>query len=67
MFSVSAFAADQGFYIGANVGSTSSDYDGSKSATAFALQGGYRFMKNVAVEAQYGDFGDIAPSGSMTP
>lgn len=66
-FAHSAYAADKGFYIGANVGSTSSDYSGSKSPTAFTLQGGYQFNKNFAVEAQYGDFGNIAPAGSLKP
>jgi OOP family OmpA-OmpF porin len=61
-----AFADDSGFSIGANWGSTSSNYSGSKTATAVAVEGGYQFIKYFAVEVQYGDFGDIAPSGLGT-
>lgn len=66
-FAASAFAADQGFYVGANVGSTSSDYTGSNTPTTFNVQGGYQFNRNFAVEAQYSDFGNIAPIGSLKP
>ncbi len=59
-----AFAADDGFYIAANVGSTSSDYTGSATPAAFTLQGGYQLNRNIAFEVQYGSFGDIAPSGA---
>lgn len=62
-----AFAADESFYVGANVGSASSDYPGSTSPLAFALQGGYQFNKNFAFEGQYASFGNIAPAGSMNP
>jgi OOP family OmpA-OmpF porin len=60
-----AFAADTGPYIGASVGRASSDLTGSKSPVGFALQGGYQFNKNFAVEAQYADFGQFAPIGSL--
>lgn len=62
-----ALAADEGFYVGANVTHTKAyvestgstlDFD---SPTAFAVQLGYQLNKHLAFEAQYGDFGNIAP------
>lgn len=61
---VPALAADEGFYVGANVGRAHSDYAGSKSATAFTIEGGYRYNTNLAFDAQYGMFGDIAGAGA---
>lgn len=57
--------ADEGFYIGANAGQTSSDETGAKNPAAFTLQGGYRANENLAFEAQYGWFGNVAPIGSQ--
>lgn len=54
-----AFAADEGFYIGANVGQSSTDkypFD-TKTGTAFSVLGGYQFMKYVAAEVQYNNLG----------
>jgi OOP family OmpA-OmpF porin len=57
-----AFAADNGFYIGANMGQATvsgspySDF-GKKSDTSLGLLGGYQVNKNLAVEMQYIDFG----------
>jgi len=57
-----AFAADSGFYIGANVGKATlsgspySDF-AKKSDTSLGLLGGYQVNKNLAVEMQYIDFG----------
>ncbi len=64
---VPAFAEDDGFYFGASASSTNSDYPGSKSPLGWAIQGGYGFNKNFALELQYADFGNIAPAGSMKP
>ena len=59
--STAAFAADQGFYVGGNVGQASTNFTGltSKTGTAVSVLGGYQINKNFAVEAQYGDFGSI--------
>lgn len=56
---VSAFAADQGFYIGANAGQSSTDTLNlsTKTGTSFSVIGGYQFMKYVAAEIQWNDFG----------
>ncbi len=58
-FAAPAFAADQGFYLGANVGQSSTDTYvlGTKTATAFSVLGGYQFMKYLAAELQYNDMG----------
>lgn len=57
-----AFAADNGFYIGANVGQATvsgTPYSGleKKSDTSLGLLGGYQVNKNLAVEMQYINFG----------
>ncbi len=54
-----ALAADEGFYIGAHVGQSSTDkLDlSTKTGTAFSILGGYQFMKYFAVEVEYNDFG----------
>lgn len=64
---ISSYAAEQGFYVGASITNTSSDYAGSSSPTGISLHGGYQFNKNFAVEALYADFGNLAPSGSLKP
>lgn len=68
-FAASAFAADQGFYVGANVGQSSTDtYNlSTKTGTAFSLLGGYQFMKYVAAEVQYNDFGSPTFTGGTSP
>lgn len=60
-----AFAAEEGFYIGADIGQSSTDtYNlSTKTGTAFSVLGGYQFMKNLAVEVQYNDFG--SPSATV--
>jgi len=64
-FATSASAADQGFYVGANVGQSSTDtYNlSTKTGTAFSVLAGYQFMKYVAAEIQYNDFGSPTASG----
>lgn len=64
VFAAPAFADDTGFYIGANAGQARSDYTGSKNATAFLAEAGYKYSSNLAFDAQYGAFGDIAASGA---
>lgn len=63
----SAFAADQGFYLGADIGQSSTDtYSlSTKTGTAFSVLGGYQFMKYVGAEVQYNDFG--SPTFSSGP
>ena len=60
-----AFAADEGFYVGADVGQASTNtFDLSKKTdTAFSVLGGYQFMKYLAAEIQYNDFGSITGAG----
>lgn len=62
-----AFAADQGFYIGANVGQASTSMDNTtltkKSDTALTVLAGYQVMKYFAVEAQYNHLGNIGDPG----
>lgn len=64
-FSGFACAAEEGTYIGANIGQASSDYAGSKNPLTAMLQAGYQANSNFALEAQYGYFGNIAPVGSL--
>ena len=61
-----AFAADEGFYVGADVGQASTNtFDLSKKTdTAFSVLGGYQFMKYLAAEIQYNDFGSITGAGA---
>ncbi|NNM78989.1 MAG: porin family protein [Gallionella sp.] len=68
VISSAAFASDQGFYVGGNVGQASTNFTGltSKTATAVSVLGGYQINKNFAVEAQYGDFGSITPNGGTS-
>ena len=62
-----AFAADEGFYVGADVGQASTNtFDLSKKTdTAFSVLGGYQFMKYLAAEIQYNDFGSITGAGGV--
>lgn len=64
-FATSAFAADQGFYVGANVGQSSTDTFtlSTKTGTAFSVLAGYQFIKYVAAEIQYNDFGSPTATG----
>ena len=75
--SSAGFAAEQkatGFYIGGSAGVTELDDDGAFNGldfddtdSAFALFGGYKILKYLAVEARYTDFGDYSVSnGSMS-
>lgn len=67
-FAAPVFAADQGFYVGANVGQSSTDTFSlsTKTGTAFSILGGYRFMKYVAAEIQYNDFGSPTITGGAS-
>lgn len=60
-----AFAADEGFYLGANVGQSSTDkYPlSTKTGTAFEVLGGYKFMKYLAAEIQYNHLGSPTIEG----
>lgn len=60
-FAASAFAADQGWYAGASLGQSSTDTFvlRTKTGNSFAVFGGYQFMKYIAAELQYTDFGGI--------
>ncbi len=62
-----AFAEDDGFYVGLGLSNSSSDYPGSSSPNGLGVQAGFLFNKNFSAEAQYSDFGNIAPIGSMKP
>lgn len=64
-FASPALAADQGLYLGANVGQSSTDkYPlSTKTGTAFEVLGGYQFMKYVAAELQYNHFGSPTIQG----
>ncbi len=55
----SAFAADEGFYIGANAGQSRTDaFDlSTNTLSAFAVIGGYQFTRNIAAEILWNDFG----------
>ena len=63
-FSMSAFAADSGFYAGGSVGQSSASLDNvalsKKSDTAFSLLGGYKISQNLGVEAEYVNFGKVS-------
>ncbi len=67
-FATSAFAADQGFYVGANVGQSSTDTFAlsTKTGTSFSVLAGYQFMKYVAAEVQYNDFGSPTDVGGTS-
>ena len=61
---------EKGAYIGAGFGSTTLDDDGLFSGLAFddsdsgfAIFGGYKFFKHLAVEARYADFGTFTIDG----
>jgi OmpA-OmpF porin, OOP family len=66
-FTGAAFAADQGFYMGANVGASSHDVSGSgdlkENPTTWGVYGGYDFNKNFAIEAGYQDLGTSKAGG----
>jgi len=55
---VASAGEDRGWYVGAGVGSSDDDLL-AESDTGFKLFGGFRFNKNVAVEAAYLDLGDF--------
>ena len=66
LFTVQAHAADNGIYLGASVGQSSTEYDQSiagedfnfdASATGFKAIAGWRFLDWLAVEGNYVDLG----------
>lgn len=66
LFSVNSQAADNGIYLGASVGQSSTEYDQNfdgenfsfdASSTGFKAIAGWRFLDWVAVEANYVDLG----------
>ena len=59
-----ACAVDQGFFLGASAGRAMSDYAGAKSVSAFSVDAGYKYNRNLALEAQYSAFGDMAAAGA---
>ena len=65
---VPAFSADEGFYVGADVGQSSTNtLDlSTKTGTAFSVLGGYQFMKYLAAEIQYNDFGSPTHTGGSS-
>jgi OOP family OmpA-OmpF porin len=61
---------ETGFYIGASVGQSTADCDTSGTTlscddtdTAYKVFGGYKFNKNLAVEAGYAPLGEVNASG----
>lgn len=66
-FAGPALAADQGFYLGVNAGQSSTDTItlSTKTGTAYSIIGGYQFIKYLAAEVQWNDFGSPKlPDGS---
>ena len=62
--------AEKGAYIGAGVGSTTLEDDGlfsgltvDDSDSGYGIFGGYKFFKNLAIEARYSDFGTFTVDG----
>lgn len=57
--SAPALAAEEGFYVGLDLGQSSTDTFNlsTKTGTAISVLAGYQFMKYVAAEIQYNDFG----------
>jgi Outer membrane protein beta-barrel domain len=66
--SIPAYAADNGWYVFGDVGSTNfKDASGpgvDKTDMGFRLGGGYMFMKYVGAEVAYADFGKASATGS---
>jgi OOP family OmpA-OmpF porin len=61
-----AMAADQGYYVGGDVASSSMKMGGDsqkRSGDSYSIFGGYRFDKNFAVEAAYTDLGKVNFNG----
>lgn len=58
-FSAAALAADEGPYVGIDIGQSSTDTFplSTKTGTAWSVLAGYQFMKYVAAEIQYNEFG----------
>lgn len=71
VFTAPAIAADNGFYVGANLGQATAtgnivtNLTTSHSDTAMSILGGYQVNKNFAAEVQYIDMGKLT-QGSAT-
>lgn len=64
-----AFAGDNGFYVGADVGAASYKSSGTltkSTDTVYGLTGGYQFNKNWGGEAQYTGLGNYSGVGRTT-
>jgi len=61
-------STDVGPYVGLGIGQSSTDtYNlSTKTATAFSIYAGYQFMKYVAAEVQYNDFGSPTATGGSS-
>jgi len=66
-FAGGAMAADQGFYVGGNVGASKADVSGAgeikDTPTTWGVYGGYDFTRNFAVELGYQDLGKTKAAG----
>lgn len=75
LLSASAFAADNGFYIGAGVGGAKYDLGAGDlglttgnvddTDTGYKIFGGYNFNKNIGLELAYVDLGDVSFNGTV--
>jgi OOP family OmpA-OmpF porin len=71
-FSAPVFAADDGFYISANIGRADTSNNStfnltSNTATGGSLLGGYQVNKYFGAEIQYTDLGSITDSKGNSP
>jgi OOP family OmpA-OmpF porin len=66
-FTTSAFAADSGFYVGADIGTSQQGVNGPGSTNTHpsvgGIYGGYNFDKNFGVEANYSYLGKAKIEG----
>lgn len=62
-----AFAAEPGFYAGANIGASQQDINGAgtktENPTTWGLYGGYNFDRHFGIEAGYQNFGKAKIEG----
>lgn len=65
ILSAPAMAAGEGFYVGFDLGQSSTDTLplSTKTGTAWSILAGYRFTKYVAAEVQYNDLGKPTVTG----